>query len=204
MQGQRLSQLFIFITAALVFSACGGSNNVQVATQPPPTAEPALPAWVTNPPQHPQYLYAAANARSRNLGIAINKAKIDGRAELANQYEMKMQNLEKRILEEAGSEEDAQITEYFSAARKTVTSTFMQGTRAKETFYRKDGNVYDVWVLMEFPVGEAAKALLDKLAENKAMYARFVANRAMSELKDEAKEYEKWKKQEMGGESVQK
>ena len=49
------------------------------------------------------------------------------------------------------------------------------------------------WVLMELPVGEASKALLERLKQQEAIVTRIRASEAFKELNAEVEKYEKRK-----------
>ncbi|MFQ5640453.1 MAG: LPP20 family lipoprotein [bacterium] len=182
--------LVLLLAFAICFIGCGGSKPL-VETKASP-----IPEWFSNTPQDPNFLYAAQTATSRDLGLAIDKAVTRARAEIARQFEVKVQGLTKSFQEEVGSSEDSEINETFSQTIRTVVSSQLMGSRASKTTHVKDGNNYRAYVLVEYPIGAANQAFMNALKANQNMYTRFRASEAFKEMDDEVKKYEEWKKEQ--------
>lgn len=144
-------------------------------------------------PEDPNYLFAAATATSRDLQLAVNKAKTEARRDVASQMEVRIQGLTKKFDEEVGLGEDAELLASYKQATKEVISQTLNGARAREQSTSKEGTVWRACVLMELPIGAANAALASKIKANKAMYTRFRASQAFEELEEEVEKYEKFK-----------
>ncbi|HNV77610.1 MAG: LPP20 family lipoprotein [Gemmatimonadetes bacterium] len=154
-----------------------------------------LPGWYLKPPTDKNFLYAPATAVSRDVQVAINKAEAEGRAGLAQQLEVKYGALTKRFVEEVGRE-GSQLLDQYTTAYKAVVSQTLYGTRAKQQALRTEGDVYRATVLMELPVGEASKKLLEQLRQQEQLYTRFRASEVFKELDAEVQRYEAWKREQ--------
>ncbi len=154
-----------------------------------------LPGWYLKPPTDKNFLYAPATAVSRDVQVAINKAEAEGRAGLAQQLEVKYGALTKRFVEEVGRE-GSQLLDQYTQAYKAVVSQTLYGTRAKQQALRTEGDVYRATVLMELPVGEASKRLLEQLRQQEQLYTRFRASEVFKELDAEVQRYESWKREQ--------
>jgi len=154
-----------------------------------------LPGWYLKPPTDKNFLYAPATAVSRDVQVAINKAEAEGRAGLAQQLEVKYGTLTKRFVEEVGRE-GSQLLDQYTTAYKAVVSQTLYGTRAKQQALRTEGDVYRATVLMELPVGEASKKLLEQLRQQEQLYTRFRASEVFKELDAEVQRYEAWKREQ--------
>ncbi len=180
--------LFVVVALALSIFGCGGSKPLtQTRTDP-------MPEWFSNPPQDPNFLYAPRTASSRDLNMAIEKATTNARAEIARQYELKVEGLTKSFQEEVGTDEDSEINQLFSQTIKTVVSTQLMGSRAAKVSHVKDGMNYRAYVLVEYPIGAANQAFMNALKANQNMYTRFRASESFKEMDDEVQKYEEWKK----------
>ena len=153
----------------------------------------AMPGWYRKPPNDDKWLFSPATATSQDVQIAINKAQAEGRAGLASQLEIKYGALTRRFVEETGIARDAQLLTEYEQTYKGVVSEVLVGSRAKEQTFGIDAGVYRAWVLMELPVGEASKKLLEQLRAQEQMYTRFRATEAFKELNAEVDKYDKWK-----------
>ncbi|RKY57107.1 MAG: hypothetical protein DRP94_09675 [Candidatus Latescibacterota bacterium] len=176
------------LAAGLLVLSCGGGPPQGVGEAP-------CPEWFSNPPQDPDFLYATATAVSRDLQLALNKAKTEARAELASQLEVRMQGLRKKFDEEVGLGEDAQLLSMYTQATKEVISQVMVGSRIAKQYTKKEGTGWRACVLMELPIGAANKALVDRIKANEQMYTRFRASQTFKELEEEVKKFEEYKKE---------
>lgn len=180
--------LVVVVALALSTFGCGDSKPLTQTRIDP------MPEWFSNPPQDPNFLYAARTASSRDLNLAIEKATTTARAEIARQYEVKVEGLTKSFQEEVGTNEDAEINQLFSQTIKTVVSTQLMGSRAAKTSHVKDGMNYRAYVLVEYPIGAANQAFMNALKANQNMYTRFRSSESFKEMDDEVQKYEEWKK----------
>ncbi|MFQ5650894.1 MAG: LPP20 family lipoprotein [bacterium] len=187
---RSLVSLLVIAGMAISVMGCGGSKPLTQTRIDP------IPEWFTNTPQDPNFLYAARTGASRDLNLAIEKAITSARAEIARQYELKIDGLTKSFQEEVGTDEDAEINQLFSQTIRTVVSTQLMGSRASKTAHVKDGNNYRAYVLVEYPIGAANQAFMNALKANQNMYTRFRASEAFKEMDDEVRKYEEWKKQQ--------
>ncbi|MCK5329674.1 MAG: LPP20 family lipoprotein [Candidatus Latescibacteria bacterium] len=151
------------------------------------------PEWFTMLPEDPNYLFAATTATSRDLQLAVNKAKTEARRDLASQMELRIQGLTKKFDEEVGLGEDAELLASYTQVTKEIISQTLNGTRAREQTTGKEGTGWRACVLMELPIGAANAALVDKIKANKAMYTRFRASQSFDELENEVEKYEEYK-----------
>ena len=108
---------------------------------------------------------------------------------------MKYGALTKRFVEEVGRE-GSQLLDQYTTAYKAVVSQTLYGTRAKQQALRTEGDVYRATVLMELPVGEASKKLLEQLRQQEQLYTRFRASEVFKELDAEVQRYEAWKREQ--------
>ncbi|MFN8583611.1 MAG: LPP20 family lipoprotein [Gemmatimonadaceae bacterium] len=165
-------------------------------TAPAPSREVLrnLPGWFAKPPTDDKYLYGPATAVSRDLQIAINKAETEGRNNIAQQLEVKYSSLNKRFAEEVGRDAGSQLLDQYTQVYKSVVSQVLYGSRAKQQSMRVEGGVYRAFVLMELPVGEMAKKLMDQIRTQEQLYTRFRASESFKELDAEIERYEAWKR----------
>ena len=169
---------------------------VSCAGGPPKGEVGPVPEWYLNPPQDPDFLYAPATETSKDLGLAVRKARTSGRAELASQLEVRLQALRKKFTEEVGAGEDSELLSQYSEVIKEVVSQVLVGSRTAKQDVRKEGMVYRAYVLMELPIGAANKALVDRIKAREYLYTRFRASQSFQELEKEVEKFEEYKKQQ--------
>ncbi len=184
---RTMSAVLILFGCLLV--GCGGSPKTMQSAD-----EGNIPAWYKTVPQDPNYIFGVNTSTSQDLQLAYDKATTSARADIGRQVELKLSGLQKRFDEETGVAQDAQLSQQFTQATKTVVSTTLSGTRIKEKKYSKDGDIYRVYVIVEYPVGVANEALLQQIKKNEQLMTRLRASQAYKELDVEVKKYEESKK----------
>jgi len=186
------SYLIVVLVAVLglAFLSCSGSK---VLTD---TKLGDVPDWFKNIPEDPDFLFSAKTATSKDLQLALDKATQAARADIAQQAEVKISGIQKSFQEEVGAGDESELLQQFTQASKSVFSTQLVGSKTKEQKLVKDGQGYRAYVLVEYPVGAAAQALMQQLSKKKNLYTRFRASQTFEELNKEVEKYEKWKKEQ--------
>ncbi len=181
----------------LVALACSSAPKPATDLLPPASRETVrnLPGWYLKPPRDDNYLFGTATAVSRDVQVAINKAQADARGAIAQELEVKYGALNKRFVEEVGRE-GAQLLDQYTQVYKAVVSTTLYGSRPRQQELRTEQALYRATVLMELPVGEMSKKLLEQLRAQEQLYTRFRAGEAFKELDAEVQRYEAWKRQQ--------
>ncbi|MCC7195107.1 MAG: hypothetical protein IT356_06075 [Gemmatimonadaceae bacterium] len=186
----RLRLALATTVAACVTSACGAAR-----TGGPAAASRAplrdMPGWYRSPPKSDgDWVFAPATATSKDLQMAFDRAEMEGRLGIATQLEVKYAALTRRFSEETGLASDAELLKEYEQSYKAVVSQVLVGSRSRERKLVLEGSVYRAWVLMEMPVGEASRQLVERMAQQQAAYARLRATEAYKELTREVEKYE--------------
>jgi hypothetical protein len=134
---------------------------------------------------------------SRNTQLAITRAKVEARKNLAQLVQVKIENLEKAFIEEVGEASGSEINQLFSSATKQITSQTLQGTVPKIQKYDVNGDVTTAYVMMVLNPDIIHASL--KNSNAKHMYERFRASKAFDELDKEIKEFEAAERQGLLG-----
>ncbi len=184
--------LLMLSVLCVVFMFCGGSKQV-VQTQQPVSESPC-PAWFDNVPQHPDTLFAAATATSRDLQMAITRAQQQSRANIASQVEVRLDGLNKQFQEETGMGQDADYASVMSVVIKEVVSQTLSGCKAKYQVTKKEGEIWRACVLMEYPIGAANARFLENLKKQQQIEQRIRATDAYKELDEEVQKYKQEKR----------
>ena len=86
-------------------------------------------------------LAAVGISDSANTQLAITRAKVEARKNLAQAVQVKIENLEKAFIEEVGEASGSEINQLFSSATKQITSQTLQGTVPKMQKYETNDGV---------------------------------------------------------------
>lgn len=180
--------ILCMILFSLLYLGCGSSQkNLSGAD----TGD--IPEWFINTPQDPNYIFGAATGTSQDMQLAINKAEVEGRANIGRTLELKMNSLQKKFEEEVGAAENSTLLQQFTQATKAVVSITLSGSSIKEKKLIQDGNIWRAYVLIQYPLGEANQTLLSQIKKNEEMYTRFRSTQAFDELDKEVQKYDEFK-----------
>lgn len=172
--GQASRLVSCTVAALLVFglTACGGSEAV--------TEQDCVPGWYTNPPETSFYVRAPQAATSGNMQVALDKAKTGARGDIASRLETEVEGMTQTFTEDLAEEE---LRNEFIETQKTATSRVLRGTEPEDTkVCREEDGTYRAFVLMEMPIGEAAKEFNAMLKQDEDLYSRFQGSEAFQEL----------------------
>lgn len=191
LQEKRHKSVFSFILIGiLVFSliGCGGGKKM--------VDEDETPDWYLNPPRSDDYLYGVNSSTSQKMQLALDKAKVGARNDIAQQMEVKMQSLEKSFEEEIGSADDSELNTFYNQTMKAIASQTLNGSRVKKQDVQKEGKSYRAYVLMELPLNDFREKLVNRVKNNQQLYQRFRASQAFEDMENDVKEYEEYKQQQ--------
>jgi len=130
-------------------------------------------------------LSAEATGTSRDYQLAIEKAKMDARLEMTQQLNAYVQALIKKFDEEVGLTEDSELLGLYSKTAKIVVDQSLVGSHIKKKDVKQEGNIYKAYVVMEAPLGQAKKRLLEQIKASDALYGRFADSESFKELEEE-------------------
>jgi hypothetical protein len=136
-------------------------------------------------------------AESSNTQLAIAKAKVEARKNLAQLVQVKVENLEKAFIEEVGEASGSEMNQLFSSATKQITAQTLQGTVPKMQKYETSEGVTTAYVLMVLNPDIIHASLKNNNAKH--LYERFRASKAFEELDKEIKEFEEAERQGLLG-----
>jgi len=185
--------LIVSLLSLLAVFSCGSHKK-------PPANVPKIdaPDWYTKPARENDRLIGVATATSRDLQTAVDKAKQDGRVDIARQLDLRVEGLSKRFVEETGLDADAELLGEFSQVSKTVVSDSLSGTRLTKQKLDREGGTYRAYVEMEMPIGEANARFLEKIRSQERLHTKVRSSEAYEELDREVQAYEEWKRKQAG------
>jgi len=157
------------------------------------------PAWFDNPPKDPNFMFATATGLSKDLQLAINKAKAEARAELAAQVETQVMSLFKKFNEEVGNPQEPEFLQMVTDVKKLVVDQTLYGSRIAKQHTAKEGDAWRACVLMEVSFNDMKMAMMDQIKKQEALYTRWRASQAFKELEEEVEKLREYKEKEIKG-----
>jgi hypothetical protein len=186
----------LLLLVALLPACRRASRSSEVSPAPPREVVRDLPDWYVKPPTNENFIFGAATAVSKDVQIAVNKAQTEGRLMVAQQLEVRYGGMNKRFAEEVGRDVNSQLLDQYTQVYKATVSQMLYGSRMRQQTIRAEAGGYRAFVLMELPLGEMAKKLMEQVRAQELLYTRFRASEAFKELDAELQRYEAWKKQQ--------
>jgi len=150
-----------------------------------------IPDWYSDPKCQLEYvLCSTATATSPDMQMAVDTAIFDAKGATADKLTSLMSGKMKRFREQIGGQDDPQL----SAETSRVTSNLfvdvdLSGYRVTKQAVQPDGGRYRAYALVEYPIGEANKLLMDTVRRNKDLESRLRASDAYRELEEDVKRY---------------
>lgn len=110
------------------------------------------PDWFLNPPENSNYMFASASATSTDIRIAIDRAKIDARVDLAEQIKSNIQGTIENFSKEIEETGDSKFIQSYKKLGSNIVDQTLIGSRVKKSLIVKEGKMYRAFVLMELPL----------------------------------------------------
>ena len=145
-----------------------------------------IPSWCNNLPKSDMALYACGRGNSSSMNIAVTRATLDAKRKLAEPIGSQISARIEDFLSATGTgdnEEVLQRTELVS--KNVIKEAQLTGYREIEAETQDIGSKFQHYVLLEYPIGPANKALLDQMKKDEVLRTQEAADDAMAELEAE-------------------
>ncbi len=182
---KKLVMFSMMLALLVVFSSCSKKADLG-------EVEVNVPSWFANPPSDENHIYGIGMGKSKNMQIAINKAKQEATVDIAKKLEQKVMAMTKKFAQEVGDAEDPQLYQMFEEVSKSVVSQTLNGVQVKEQkiMQNKKTGTFVVYMLMEMPLGKLNKALYYKIQQMEALKTKLEASKSFKELEQEVQKLE--------------
>jgi hypothetical protein len=199
--------LFYSFVALLTFSLM--SNDAMAQKKKKKAKKNATPEWVNKPGLYEDVIVAAGIGEGTSENIAISRAELDGRKQIAATMGTEVKSMSTNFMEEAsttteeGSSGAAQ--DYFSEITNSLTKQYLEGSKAEEYWpsrpLEKGANgkykVYAKMVLKKSVlIEEYKKQMQEGIAKKKIAGVKASADDALGALD---KAIAKWEKNSNNG-----
>jgi hypothetical protein len=142
-----------------------------------------LPSWFTNPPTDQYSIYAPGTATSSDLQFAEDKAILGAKRALADRINSKLSSKMKEFLSETGAGENTQVlAESERVTSNLITEVNLSGYNITEKKFVPAGQQYRSYVLLQYPLGNANRIMVDQVNKNTLLQSKLRASKAFQEL----------------------
>lgn len=139
------------------------------------------PKWYLTPPKDNTAVYEKAVARSRDMQMAVNKAHMLARAQLAIAIQGEINATMRLFMDEVGYNPDVSNNTSIVTSQDALLVE-LPGVEQEDAKLMLEGDRYVVYVLIKYPVGEMNKVMVDRIHQNNALTAKLRASKAFTEL----------------------
>lgn len=147
-----------------------------------------LPSWYLSPPMDANSLYSPGTAVSGDLQMAIDKATLNAKHELASRLNSTVSSKFKQFVGETGAAEDPVVmTETERVTQSTIAEVNVAGYNLKERKVQPQGTQYRAYVLVQYPLGAANRILVDQVKKSQVLESKLRASKAFQDLEAEIK-----------------
>ena len=145
-----------------------------------------IPDWCLNVPASDLALYGCGIGESTNLNMARNRARLDAKRALADSIDSQISSRMEDFLDATGTGDNEQIRQRSEIVTKNVTiEAKLVGYKEINAESQSVGTKFIHYVLIEYPIGPANQALLNKIKEDEILSTTEAADAAMAELEAE-------------------
>jgi hypothetical protein len=166
--------ILMMLVASFSFVSCA-STKAEDTTMQEVAKDDGVPDWYYNTPVSEDMHYATGTANAADRQIAIKKAQMAARNQIAEWIQTNVKEVLKNYVSDAGEGDNRQTLDAFESMSVQVASASLQGVTQEKIAFGDDGYVY---VLMSIPNDNvqkafepASKVVADKYAENEAAEA---------------------------------
>ena len=152
----------------------------------------SIPKWCLNPPMSDYALSACGSGESANMNMARNRAILDAKRQLADSIDSEISSRMEDFLKSTGMGSNEQVKQASEIITKntTIQAKLIGYKQTKTDAVSMDGK-YQFYVLIEYPVGDANKALLNQIKQDDVLSTQKDADKAMAELEAEIEKRKK-------------
>ena len=145
-----------------------------------------IPDWCLNIPSSNSALYACGDGNSSNLSMARTRANLSAKRQLADMIDSEISSRMEDFLSSVGTGSNEQIKQQSEVITKNVTiEAKLAGYKQVQAEVQNIGSKYQIYVLLEYPIGQANQALVNQIKQNEALSTQEAADDALAELEAE-------------------
>jgi hypothetical protein len=145
-----------------------------------------MPDWCLNIPGSDNALFACGMGESSNLNMSRTRATLDAKRQLADMIDSEISSRMEDFLNSVGTGDNEQIQQQSEIITKNVTiEAKLTGYRQVQAEAQNIGSKFQVYVLLEYPVGKANQALVNQIRQDEILSTQEAADAALAELEAE-------------------
>ena len=145
-----------------------------------------IPDWCLNIPNSDSALYACGDGESSNMNMARKRATLNAKSQLADMIDSEISSRMEDFLSSVGTGSNEQIQQQSEVITKNVTiEAKLTGYKQIQAEVQNIGSKFQVYILLEYPVGKANQALVNQIKQDEILSTQEAADAALAELEAE-------------------
>ena len=185
--------LTFVMTATLLLTGCGSKGGPDLSPEASSKTVKNVPDWYSDTPKTEGYLYAASNATSQSMQLAVDKARVAAVSNLSQMIKSEWSGYTKRVQEEIGTGVGSKLIDQFTQTQENTISNQLENVIIKEKDIQVMNSggtrIYNVYVLVEFNTNAAEEKLLAQIKADQVLYDAIKASELMDEMEHKVEEY---------------
>ena len=185
--------LTTLISISMILIGCGAKGGPDLSPEASRKVVKDLPEWFLTPPQNDGYSYAAAQATSQSMQLAVDKARVAAVAELSQMIKSEWNGYTKRVQEETGMGSESKLLDQFSTTQENVISNQLENVSVKEKDIQVENSsgtrIYRVFVLVEYDENAANEKILAQIKADQELYDAIKAADLVDEMEKKVEAY---------------
>ena len=190
-----MNKLFItYITIiGFLFIGCGSKSGPDLSPEASSKTVKNVPDWYLDTPKTEGYLYAASNATSQSMQLAVDKARMQAVSELSQMMKSEWGGYTKRVQEEIGTGLNSKLLDTFSQTQENTISNQLENIIVKEkdiqVINSSGAKIFNIYVLVEFNTNAAQEKLLAQIKADQQLYDAIKASELVDEMEQKVEAY---------------
>ena len=144
-----------------------------------------LPDWATTPPQSDLAIYGVGSSTHSDMSTARRAAIVKAEAEIAEKLDSLLSQSTKVWFDESTYDATGNSDKVSQAIKSVVKETNLRGLTVKEIKFIATGSKVTAFALIEYPIGQANKALVQQIQKDAALSQEARKNEAFKKLEAE-------------------
>jgi len=136
----------------------------------------------------PGIVFGRGTGESTQMRIARSIARSVALGDLAEAMTVQVENWTRNLDEQMGTA-GGTVTQAFTEAQEQVLSEELVGVQERDNRILQNGEIYRVYVLLAQDPGAASAAIMARMREQEAAYARFRQTEVFEEMEDVIESY---------------
>lgn len=179
--------ILVLSIAVMVMASCGGSKSTPERTLANEDQSVNWPEWFLSPPKSADAIYAIGIAQKATMQLSMEIATSSARDEIARVVGVKVQNMTKNFMEQAGVNEESIYTEFSQVVSKQIADQSLSGSQRDKMFIDNTTKPHTVYVLVKLNLADMSGAIDELVKKQAAAYATLRANKGFEDLANELK-----------------